>query len=326
MSELITVIVPIYKVEKYLKKCVDSIRSQTYKNLEIILVDDGSPDNCPQMCDQYAKEDSRVKVIHKKNGGLSDARNSGIDIATGEYIAFVDSDDYISCDMIEKLYSRIIKDESDLVLCNIDFVDEAGNSIDMSTIQTDDKIIDEEKFWHEFYGVNYVYCVVAWNKLYRKKLFENVRYEKGRLHEDEYIIHKILSQCNKISFLKDVCYYYLQRADSIMGKNFSVRRLDGSEALINRSLYFKNKGKQHFAECSLIQSIGTMRQGFQELNMKDNKIKKRFQEIHRKYRKAYLKILKGRCSLRFALNGMTFFIGVRFYILTHYYKKINNKR
>lgn len=321
---MISVIVPIYNVEKYLIKCIESIINQTYKNLEIILVDDGSPDNCPSICDEYAKKDDRIKVIHKENGGLSDARNVGIDASTGEYLAFVDSDDYISCDMLEKLYCRIVKDESDLAICNLNYVDESDRILDVGTIQVEDKLVDEIVFWNELYGVNYAYCVVAWNKLYRRKLFENVRYEKGRLHEDEYIIHQIVSQCNRISFLKDKCYNYLQRSDSIMGKSFSVKRLDFSEASIKRSLYFKKRRWQQLAELSLMRSIVDMQRGYQKLNMKDKLIKKRFKEIHKQYRQAYLKVAKGKPSLRFLINGMTFYLGIRFYNIIHSLK--NNER
>ena len=119
MDSLISVIVPIYNVEKYLERCVESIINQTYKNLEIILVDDGSPDNCPQMCDDYAKKDSRIKVVHKKNGGLSDARNAGMKVATGEYVSFIDSDDYISLDFYETLLETIVDNDSDIVECSV---------------------------------------------------------------------------------------------------------------------------------------------------------------------------------------------------------------
>ena len=119
MNSLISVIVPIYNVEKYLDRCVESIINQTYKNLEIILVDDGSPDNCTQMCDDYAKKDSRIRVVHKENGGLSDARNAGMEVATGEYVSFIDSDDYISLDFYETLFQTMIDNDSDIVECSV---------------------------------------------------------------------------------------------------------------------------------------------------------------------------------------------------------------
>ena len=125
-DELITVIVPVYKVEKYLDRCVQSIVDQTYTNLEIILVDDGSPDNCPKMCDEWAKKDKRIKVIHKQNGGLSDARNAGLEKAKGKYVGFVDSDDYISPIMYEKLYKCIIDNQADMAMCGFSTVDEKG--------------------------------------------------------------------------------------------------------------------------------------------------------------------------------------------------------
>ena len=129
-SELVSIIVPVYKVEKYLDKCIESIVGQTYENLEIILVDDGSPDNCPAMCDRWAEKDSRIKVIHKENGGLSSARNAGLDACTGEYIYFLDSDDYIAENCIEMLFNTIISDGSDMCIGNLMSVDESENFVD----------------------------------------------------------------------------------------------------------------------------------------------------------------------------------------------------
>ena len=127
---MISVIVPVYKVEKYLRQCIESIQRQTYSDLEIILVDDGSPDGCPAICDEYARNDKRIKVLHQENGGLSVARNVGLDIAKGEYIAFVDSDDYIKENMYEMLYNKIVMEDADLIICSYDKVDENNNKID----------------------------------------------------------------------------------------------------------------------------------------------------------------------------------------------------
>ena len=127
---LISIIVPIYKVEKYLKKCIQSIMNQTYLNFELILVDDGSPDDCPMICDNYAKLDNRIVVLHKQNGGLSDARNAGLDVARGEYIGFVDSDDFIANNMYEKLLSGLLAEDADMAVCNFSYVDENYRFLD----------------------------------------------------------------------------------------------------------------------------------------------------------------------------------------------------
>ena len=163
---LISVIVPIYNVEKYLDRCVDSIINQTYKNLEIILVDDGSPDNCPQMCDDYAKKDSRIKVVHKENGGLSDARNVGMEVATGEYVSFIDSDDYISLDFYETLLETIVDNDSDIVECGVvkfyedNSFDKYSDDLKVTNYDTVDGLeglINENPFKQH-----------VWNKLYNQ--------------------------------------------------------------------------------------------------------------------------------------------------------------
>lgn len=147
MDKLISVIVPIYNVEKYLTKCIESIINQTYENLEIILVDDGSPDNCPIICDEYAKRDSRVKVIHKKNGGLSDARNAGLDIATGEYIMFIDSDDFVEIDMMESMMNNMIDNNVDLVVCNIKYIYDNSEKVKYNQ---KDKVLDKYEAMQEY--------------------------------------------------------------------------------------------------------------------------------------------------------------------------------
>lgn len=322
MNELISVIVPIYNVEKYLEKSIRSIMEQTYKELEIILVDDGSSDHCPQICDQFAKEDSRVQVIHKKNGGLSDARNKGIKHALGEYLVFIDSDDYIAPNMIEQLYQRIIWDHSDMALCNIAFVDEKGEFLQYDSSQVEDSVVDEEQFWREYYGDNHIYCVVAWNKLYSRRIFEGIQYEEGKKHEDEFIIHKIVSQCKRISFLKEKYYYYVKHPNSIMNNNFSVKNLDYSEAFFNRSRYFRKNKQQELAEVNLIGSIGAMQAGYRVLNKKDKLVRDRLRELHMQYRHEYIQLLKGKPSLRFVINGATFFMGIHFYNWTHAVSKV----
>lgn len=252
MKDLISIIVPVYKVEKYLNKCVDSIINQTYKNLEIILVDDGSPDRCPQICDEYTKKDNRIKVIHKKNGGLSDARNIGIDNSTGEYIMFIDSDDYINDKMVELLYNNIKEKKSDVAICNFEYIFENCNSKKVPNITP--TILNSNQFWNLYYSEQgyVVFCVVAWNKLYKKELFKTIRYDVGKYHEDEFIIHKIINQCNKISCINDKLYYYLQRENSIMfdSKLKFLKSLHSLEAFNLRTTYFINKGFNSLAQKS----------------------------------------------------------------------------
>ncbi len=223
MSELISVIIPIYKVEPYLAKCVESVLGQTYSNLEIILVDDGSPDRCGELCDEYAETDSRVKVIHKRNGGLSDARNAGMKIATGEYLAFIDSDDWIERDYFEVLY-RLLKDNdadlSAIALCN---VNEEGKEIGRhhsgETHFLDAAIAMENMFHRD----GLPWCAQA--KLYRRVLFDGIEYPVGVLMEDKATTYKVFAKCHKIAYSDLTLYKYLVRPGSIMRSRFSEKRM-----------------------------------------------------------------------------------------------------
>ena len=212
MEDLISVIVPVYKVEKYLNKCIESIVNQTYKNLEIILVDDGSPDECGKICDNYAQKDMRIKVIHKENGGLSDARNAGIEVASGIYIAFVDSDDYVSYDYIEYMYKMLINGNAKLAICGVQEIwkntrIEEENNINM------EELTPKEAFENLLFdkGIK----VSAYAKLYHKSLWEENRFPKGKVYEDTAIIYKVIEEAKKIVYGSKKCYYYIARVGSI---------------------------------------------------------------------------------------------------------------
>lgn len=233
MSEkpLVSVIVPIYMVEAYLPACIESIQNQTYKNLEIILVDDGSKDNCGRIADDYAVNDARIRVIHKKNGGLSDARNAGIDDAEGEYYFFVDSDDTVEPQIIEFLLRPILDNKAELSVCNYKKVSE-NDLLGYKEYSYSDPVIissyeDKTKYFFDEYNVIFT---VAWNKLYPKKCFEKIRYPKGKIHEDEFTTYKLLEQVGKIAYFEIPLYNYLIRGNSIMGSGFKPTSLHGLEA------------------------------------------------------------------------------------------------
>ena len=236
MGDKISVIVPIYKVEDYLHRCVDSIINQTYTNLEIILVDDGSPDNCPMICDEYAKKDSRIRVVHKKNGGLSDARNAGIDIATGEYIMFIDSDDFVDIEMMESMMKNMIDNNVDMVVCNIKYVYEDREVVKYNQA---DRILDRYEAMEEYLKDGVVQAV-AWNKLYKKSLINDMRYKVGKTNEDEFFTYKVVDKTDKIYYNSRPFYNYIQRDSSIMGK-YSLKRLDGVEASYERLNFIKER-------------------------------------------------------------------------------------
>ncbi len=240
MKDKISVIIPIYKVEKYLNRCVESVVNQTYRNLEIILVDDGSPDKCPEICEEWAKKDKRIRVIHKENGGLSDARNVGHRMASGEYIAFVDSDDWIHKDALETLKCFLERYNADIVECKAFSTNK----------KVDDKIIDRDKIVvSEFDRESSMRALLreeplrqtVWNKLFKRTVIKDIDFKKGKYHEDEFWTYQVFDKAKKILFLDVVLYYYFQRLDSIMGQAFSLRRLDAIEGRYRRFLYIQDK-------------------------------------------------------------------------------------
>ena len=235
---LISVVVPIYKVEEYINKCLDSIINQTYKNLEIILVDDGSPDNCGKICDDYVKKDKRIKVIHKINGGLSDARNKGIEKAKGEYITFIDSDDYIEKEYVELLYKTIIEEDSDIAIGSHTVLYETGMELKKATgektLLTPKKVLERI-----LYDDNIDYS--AWAKLYKIELFKKIKYPKGRLFEDAATTYKLIDSSKKIAINSKSIYNYIIRNNSITNAAFSKKKMDLIISTKEMCNYIKDK-------------------------------------------------------------------------------------
>lgn len=234
----ISIIVPVYQVEKYLNECVASIVNQTYRNLEIILVDDGSTDCCPDLCDMWANNDQRIRVIHKKNGGLSDARNKGLEIATGEYIGFVDSDDMIQKDMYKKLLQSLIENCAEIAECGTvyfkdrDIIRKVCQSKIVCCSNEDAmKGLISETIFHQ----------TVWNKLYRRSCLTNIWFEKGKYNEDEFWTYQIFDNAQRVVAIPECYYWYRQREQSIMNSVFSYKRLDALEAKYERMQFIKQK-------------------------------------------------------------------------------------
>lgn len=229
----ISVIVPVYKVEAYLERCVRSICRQSYTNLEIILVDDGSPDNSGKMCDELAQQDERIHVIHKKNGGLSDARNAGIERAAGEYIAFIDSDDWFDPTMLEVLYTLCEKNNAGIAECSYrsiyaDHV-QAETSCSGAIMEfTPMRAIESNLDWK--------YCKpVAWNKLYRRDVIGDTRYPVGKLHEDEFTTHLFYLAANKIMYVDIALMNYERRNLGSITASFRPKNLEVCEAFLSKA-------------------------------------------------------------------------------------------
>lgn len=216
----ISVIMPAYKVEKYLNRCIESILRQTFTDFELIIVDDGSPDNCPAMIDEWAKKDSRIVVIHQENQGLSGARNSGIKIANGEYLTFVDSDDWISDTMLEELFNLITKYDADISICG--FIQTNGiNNISIDNTNSEEYIYNRDEFMNIFLRIKNNRCIhYAWGKLYRKELIDKDHYPLGMLNEDVEGMFKAIIHSNKIAETTSIGYFYYENNDSITRKKF----------------------------------------------------------------------------------------------------------
>ena len=227
-TPLISIIVPIYNVENYLERCINSLIAQTYKNIEIILVDDGSTDNSLNICNAYSKKDKRIKIIHQKNGGVSDARNKGISFSHGEYITFVDSDDYVSNDYVEYMYNMICKTGAKLSICRVKIIWKNTKKNDC-TKEYFKTLNQQDAFENLLYqqGIE----VAVYGKLYKKDLFDSIKFPKGEVYEDTAVIYKLIDINNKIAFGQKECYYYVARKGSISKHKFFNK---------NEEFYIKN--------------------------------------------------------------------------------------
>lgn len=239
----ISIIVPVYNVERYLSKCISSILEQSFTDFELILVDDGSKDNSGKICDEYKGKDSRIKVVHQENKGLSAARNIGIEISEGEYITFIDSDDFIHPNMIEILYNNSLENKADISICDYDLVYE-----DVEVCK--DFVENNIKLYNNVEGVKKIlekseaYMIIACCKLYKGSLFNEIRYPVRKYHEDEFVTYKLLYKSNKIVVTDAKLYYYLKRANSITGSTYSIKRLEKLEALEEAVMFFKNENNK----------------------------------------------------------------------------------
>lgn len=243
MEELISVIVPVYNVEKYLRRCVESILKQTYKKIEIVLVDDGSTDQSGEICNEYVKKDRRIHVIHKKNGGLSDARNAGLTVAQGEYVAFIDSDDFIHEDYVLRLYEILQEKHADIAVCHF----EKGRKNEFTKTRSRKKEVQcfcAEQMLKAWHGKYKHIETMAWNKLYKRELFteNNIQYPVGYYNEDVQTTHLLVDKSQCICLTDERLYYYFQRKESITGTLSQKKVEDNIFSQRKRQNFFKQKG------------------------------------------------------------------------------------
>ena len=314
----ITIIVPIYKVEKYLSKCIDSILNQTFTDFELILVNDGSPDNCPQICEEYKEKDSRIIVIHKENGGLSSARNAGLDIAKGEYIGFVDPDDTIDNKMYQVLYEVIEREKADVAVCDFYLVDEqTGNKSLRGRNSTEIQIFDSLTVLNMFYNQDYKrggYFIVAWNKLYKRDIFSNLEYPHGLIYEDEYIAHRIFYKANKVVCTPDYLYYYLKRGTSILGQSSNIKKADKVLAKLDRIHYYKQHNLEDLMYRANKDFIDRFFESYICIRREEKYNHFKLKEMRNYYRKNYKDFIKGSyISFREKIALTIFLIAPRIY-------------
>ncbi len=281
---MISVIVPVYKVEKYLDECVESIVNQTYQDLEIILVDDGSPDNCPQMCDAWEKKDKRVKVIHQKNGGISAARNAALDIACGEYIYFVDSDDFMEATALEYLHKLIVEYNVPMVIGGYRRIS-ADGEYDQKVLPDGNievTVLDEYKLWeltaHNMAGV------VVWSKLYKAELWKDCRFPIGKINEDNGVMLEILPKCHRVVYSNKPIYNYRINLQGIMHTKFSIKNLDECIFFNEQCAYFRARGWNELEIMYWNSGSQLWCDGVNELRALSSEDKQKLQEIYIMYR------------------------------------------
>ena len=315
----VSIIVPVYQVENYIRQCIDSILVQTFTDFELILVDDGSKDKSGQICDEYAVLDQRVKVIHKENGGLSDTRNCGMDQAVGNYFMFVDSDDYIAPTMLEYLYKALMNKEADIAVCNFLHFFEEDRKRDFSTNIQSEVLSGAEIFYSRKNERVYGIWTVAWNKLYKRETLGNVRFRFGKYHEDEFWANDIYQMDIKVVTIPECLYYYRQRDNSIMGRKNIKRDFDILEALQERiAVYFMDERHADQAYKVMIFSLEYLAESKKLITNKDEEnqflqAEKKTKDMIKRLKKMKLSKIKSVSLVFIGMNPcLVFAVGIKF--------------
>ena len=321
-NELISIIVPVYNVEKYLEKCVNSIVNQTYKNLEIILVDDGATDNSGKLCDKLAKIDNRIKVYHKENGGLSDARNYGVERATGDYIGFVDSDDYIDSEMYGKLYEAIKKENVDVAECNLKII--YPDREELFTEQNYYNVCTKQEYLEEYLKIEKIFgsaCV----RLIKSDVVKKLKFPVGKLYEDTYYAYDLIEKVDSYVIMNNPYYNYLMRENSITNTKFNPRIFDLIEIVekFHKTTYENYPGLKEAADCRKMYAyFSVLNSILLEENYRDNEY---YSEILSYFKRNYISLLKNKYINRSRKLSVTLIkLNIDLYrkVLMKYKKKI----
>ena len=244
----ISVIVPVYKVEPYIHQCIDSILAQTYTDFELILVDDGSPDNCGMICDEYAKQDDRIRVIHQENQGASAARNAGIEVAKGDYIAFIDGDDIVARWYFDRLYSVVYNWEADIAVCKAESGTDAPFLFGEEDENSNVIAISGRSACRSIYYMDGIIPIQPWGKIYKKRLFEGIKFPEGMICEDDATIPRLLYLSSKVALVNSKIYFYRQQPNSVMNSKFYKKRFYGVRAVGICIDFFNHVGDAEMAD------------------------------------------------------------------------------
>ncbi len=307
---LVSVVVPIYNVENYLKRCVDSILEQSYNKIEIILVDDGSTDTCPKICDEYKALDNRIIVIHKTNGGLSDARNAGIEIATGEFFIFVDSDDYITKNTIENMVFSCLNNMCDIAICNmIRFYDDGTKEPFYYPTSEELVYTGDEKY-------NTLNQPSACNKLFKSYLFNCIRFPKGKYYEDTFVYHELLFKAKGVVLTGTDDYWYFLRKNSILGEQrYTEKYFDFIEAVYNRASFLKKNNVIEFAKEAFLSLYAAM-YNIQKCVICNKENEYKFSIAYKQYNEMY-SLFVSNSSYRFEIKQKIRFLFLRYFPNLH---------
>lgn len=315
----VSIIVPVYQVEKYIRQCVDSILAQTFTDFELILVDDGSKDQSGQICDEYARMDTRVKVIHKENGGAADTRNRGMDQSVGNYVMFVDSDDYIAPTMLECLYKNMLNENADIAACNYLYFFENDRQKDFATNVKSEVLTGSEIFYYRKNERNYGFWTVVWNKLMKRETVGKVRFRSGKYYEDEFWANEIYQMDIKIVTIPECLYYYRQHENSTMRQKKIARSLDIIEAFQERIyIYLKEQKYAEQAYKVLVYSLEHLEESKSLITNEDERKKyiqaeKRTKDIVNQLKKRKLSIIQKVSLVFLGINPcLVFSVGIKF--------------
>lgn len=310
MNGKISIIVPIYNVQNYLEKCIESLINQTYKDIEIILVNDGSNDDSGKICDFFSSLDNRIKVVHQENRGVSGARNTGLKYSTGDYIGFVDPDDWVDNCMYEKLLETLITNKSDISMCS--YKNEGDDTkLNMLKPKLVDQNLSSEELISKLFVNNSFYYTILWNKLYRADLWNDIKFPEGYVHEDEAVIHIIYDRCNQLSTISNEFYHYRMVSNSITHTNELIRKIDYANALSLRLNYLYSRNRIDSYGELLNKILYLLLSGFDSIKLNTASLKK----IKKIIWKNIVKIFKCDFTTKFKISIVICFISPRLYFL-----------